>query len=117
MLINKLLISLIQIDGCYNLKYFFLYQFHYSLYQILFCLHSAFHAEVNQSVCKPNQTTEFCVIPMIQIVSNCWKYCVENELVRNKMKSTQRQTSKGDKIKLTIGHIYIYIIYYKIYIM
>ena len=64
--INNLLISLIQIEGCYNLKYFSLHRFHYSFYQILFYLHSAFYAEVSQSVCKPNQITKFCVIPMIQ---------------------------------------------------
>ena len=67
-------------------KIFFLYQFHYSFYQILFCLHSTFHTEVSQSVCKPNQITEFCVIPMIQKVSNCGKCLVEIELGRNKMK-------------------------------
>ena len=40
--------------------------------QILFFLHSIFHAEVSQSVCKPNQISEFCVILMIQKVSNCF---------------------------------------------
>ena len=99
--INKLLISLIKIDGCYNLNLFFLYQFHNSFYQILFCQHSTFYAEVSQLVCKPNQITEFSVIPMIRKVSNCRKYWVEIELARNKTKSTQKQASKGVKIKLT----------------
>ena len=104
--INKLLISLIQIDGCYSLI-FFLHQFHYSFYQILFCQHSAFYAEVSQSVCKPSQTTEFCVIPIIQKLSNCRKYWVEIELARNKMKSTQKQASKGVKIKFKKNYIYM----------
>ena len=34
---------------------------------------------------------------------------MEIELVSNKMKSTQKQTSKGVKIKLTNIYIYIYI--------
>ena len=106
--INKLLISLIKIDGCYNLNLFFLYQFHNSFYQILFCQHSAFYAEVSQSVCKPNQITEFSVIPMIQKVSNCRKYWVEIELARNKMKSTQKQASKGVKIKLTKKNLHLH---------
>ena len=63
-----------KIDGCYNLKYFSFHQFHYSFYQILFCLHPAFHAEVSQPVCKPSQITEFCIVPMIQKLSNCGKY-------------------------------------------
>ena len=72
-------------------------------------LYSAFHAEFSQSDCKPNQITEFCVIPMIQKVSNCGKCWVEIELVKNKMKSTQTQTSRGVEIKLTNICIYIYI--------
>ena len=72
--INKLLISLIKIDGCYNLKYFLFHWFHYSFYQILLSLHPAFHREVSQPVCKPSQITEFCVIPMMQEISNCGKY-------------------------------------------
>ena len=64
--INELLISLNKIDGYYNLKYFSFHLFYYWFYQILFCLHPAFHAEVSQLVCKPNQITEFCVIPMTQ---------------------------------------------------
>ena len=81
-------------DGYYNLKYFFLCEFHYSFYQILFCLYSAFHAVVSQTVCKPSQITEFCVIPMMQKVSNCGKYLVEIEIARNKMNQHRTKHQK-----------------------
>ena len=38
---------------------------------------------------------------------------MEIELARNKMKSTQKQTSKGVKIKSKNIYIYIYILYIK----
>ena len=99
---NKLLISLIQIDGCCNLEKKI--SVSVSLLVLSDFILSTFcipHRGQSVSlVCKPNQITEVCVIPMIQKVSNCGKYWVEIELARNKMKSTQKQTSKGVKIKL-----------------
>ena len=95
--ITSLLISLIKIDGCYNfLFYQFHYSFyhtHYSFYQTLFYLHPAFHAGVSQPVCKPSEITEFCVILMIQKISNRGKHW---KLVnaRNKM-NQHRSNSKG----------------------
>ena len=44
------------------LQFKIFFSFNYLFYQILFCLHSAFDAEVSQSVCKPNQITEFCIL-------------------------------------------------------
>ena len=72
-----------------------LHQFYYSLYKILSCLHSPFHAEVTQSVCVPNQITELRIILIIQKVSNCSQYLLETELARNKM---NKHWSKHQKV-------------------
>ena len=73
---NKLLISLIQIDGCCNLEKKI--SVSVSLLVLSDFIPSTFcipHRGQSVSlVCKPNQITEVCVIPMIQKVSNCGKY-------------------------------------------
>ena len=91
-------------------KYFSLHQFHYSFYQILFCLHSAFHAEVSQSVCKPNQIIEFWVVPMLQKVSNCGKYWVEIESARNKMNQHRSKISVSRKTRKVTYKFWVFCI-------
>ena len=98
--INKLLTSLIKIDGCYNSKYFSFHQFHYSFHQILFCLHPALHAEVSQPVCKPSQITDN-VIPMTQKISNRRKH---RKLVKarntEKKKKNQHRSNHQKVLKI-----------------
>ena len=81
------------------MKYFWFHHFHYSFYQILFCVHPASHAKINQPVCKPSQTTKFCVMAMIQKTSNCEKYWLELVNARNKLKQYRSNHHKVLKQK------------------